>query len=79
MNLGGPTGISGDASVKHRPWLFLSGIVFFFSLIFFRLSCEQDYYESGFACGDHARAACVPVRQGFSHSDREPSRSRHGL
>jgi hypothetical protein len=33
--------------VKGFRWLFIGGIALFLSLIFFRLSCEEGYYEKG--------------------------------
>ena len=47
MNPGGEARPSRPASVRRRPWSLLGGAAIVFSLVFFRLSCEQDSYAAG--------------------------------
>jgi len=47
MNPGGEARLSKPASVRRRPWSLLGGAAIVFSLIFFRLSWEQNSYQAG--------------------------------
>jgi hypothetical protein len=73
MNPDGEIGISRKTSVKRPPWMFLSWVAIFFSLIFLRLSCEQNDYQKG-----GIRVQGVVTQKAYSQGTSSSLKARTG-